>query len=262
MGGASGSPDDGGGMESNVIVVEPSDGSSDAVIEAPGPVTTCAGYALQLSGFSYVRINRPVQDDFTVEAWIKTSATSLIGTHHWEGSGLIWADVSGNRDDFGASILNNKLAFGVGNPGNAEPTIVSTTTVVSGQWVHVASTRKKATGEIQVFVNGAQEAAMVVATETKSLTSQVNMTLGANVGDNRFFVGFIDDVRAWNIVRTPAEITATMHQKLQGDEPGLVGYWRFDEGSGMVTADGTATKNNGDVFGAPNWVVSDAPICP
>jgi hypothetical protein len=234
--------------------------SADSGVEAAAP--PCSGFALQFSGFSYVRINRPVQDDFTIEAWVKTSTPSLTGTHSWEGSGLLWADASGNHDDFGASILNNKLAFGVGVPASSEPTIVSTTAVVSGQWVHVAATRNKTTGEIRVLVNGVQESSLVVATQTRPLSAQINMTLGGDVYDNRFFTGFIDEVRAWNVVRTAADITATMHQKLVGNEPGLVGYWRFDEGSGMSTADSTATKNTGDLFGAPNWVVSDAPICP
>jgi Concanavalin A-like lectin/glucanases superfamily len=257
--GTGGVIDDGGAMEAQTV--EEVDGASaeGGMEAAPAP---CAGFALQFSGFAYVRINRPVQDDFTLEAWIKTSTPSLTGTRHWEGSGLLWADVSGNHDDFGMSILNNKLAFGVGNPGGTEPTIVGTSLVVSGQWTHVAVTRSKATGTIQILVNGVQESTLAVANQLRSLTSQINMTLGGDVIDNRYFTGFMDEVRAWNVVRTAAEITATMHQKLVGNEPGLVGYWRFDEGSGTTTADGTATKNNGDIFAAPNWVASDAPVCP
>jgi hypothetical protein len=244
------------------VIGEQSDASMEAAPEAPTTVMTCAGYALQHSGISYVRINRPVQDDFTLEAWIKSSTMSLTGTRFWEGSALLWADLMGNHDDFGVSVLNNELAFGVGNPGGIEPTIVSSSLVISGQWTHVAVTRTKSTGEIQLFVNGNKEASTVVATETKSLSAQANMLLGGNVFDMRYFVGLMDEVRAWNVVRTAADITATMKKKLKGDEPGLVGYWRFDEGSGTTAADATSTKNNGDVFGNPNWVVSDAPICP
>ncbi len=270
VGGTGTAPEDAGEQESaSEEVVDANVGVSADAIDA----MTCAGHALQFSGFSYVRINRPVQDDFTLEAWIKTKAASLTGTHHWEGNGLFWADVSWNKDDFGASILNQRLAFGVGTPGSTEPTIQSTSTVVKDQWVHVAVSRARSNGEIKVFVNGMQEASLVVATQLKALTAQMNMTIGADVFDNRFFVGLIDEVRAWNVVRTAAEITATMRQRLVGDEPGLVGYWRFDEGSGMVAADskvagadaaseGGVTKNNGDLFGAPNWVASDAPICP
>ena len=142
------------------------------------------------------------------------------------------------------------------------PMIVSVSSVINSQWTHVAVTRKMTTGKIQVFVNGVQEATMVVATQTKSLTAQVSMTLGGNPYDGRFFIGYMDEVRAWNIVRTAADITATMHHKLVGNEPGLVGYWRFDEGVGTNTADATTTKNDGALFAAPNWVASDAPICP
>jgi hypothetical protein len=259
--GSAGAVEDAGTIEEQVIG-DTSDAALDSAPEAPSIVMTCAGYALQFSGISYVRVNRPVQDDFTLEAWIKSNTPSLTGTHHWEGSALLWADASGNHDDYGGSVLNNKLAFGVGNPGGLEPTIVSSSLVINGKWNHVAMTRTKSTGEIQVFVNGVKEASLVVATETKSLNAQVSMLFGGNVFDMRYYVGLIDEVRAWSVVRSEADIAGTMNKKLMGSEPGLVGYWRFDEGSGTSTADVTATKNNGDLFGSPNWVVSDAPICP
>ena len=77
--------------------------------------STCAGFALQFAGVGdYGSIHRIVQDDFTLEAWFKTSAT-LTGNNFWDGAGLIHADTAGNHDDFGSSILNDKVAFGMGN---------------------------------------------------------------------------------------------------------------------------------------------------
>src|SRR5262249_10353372 len=151
---------------------------------------------------------------FTLEAWIKTRTPSLTGTRFWEGSGLLWADLNGNHDDFGVSILNDKLAFGVGNPSGTEPTILGTSSVVTGQWTHVAVTRKKSTGEIQVLVNGVVETSMVVAMQTKSLSAQASMTIGGDVFDNRYFTGVIDEVRAWNVVRSAGDIVSTMQQRL------------------------------------------------
>src|SRR5439155_25251518 len=118
-------------------------------------------------GAGYLQASRVVQDDFTLEAWIQTSS-SLAGTNFYQGNGLIYADVGGSANDFGAAILSDKFAFGVGNP---DTTIVSTTTVTTGQWVHVAATRRRTTGEIQVIVNGQLESAMTVA-QTASLTGQ------------------------------------------------------------------------------------------
>ncbi len=88
------------------------------------------------------------------------------------------------------------------------------------------------------------------------------MTIAGNTVDFHYFVGQIDEVRTWNIVRAGADIVATMHTKLTVTEPGLVGYWRFDEGSGAVASDGTSSKNNGAVSGVTKWVASDAPVCP
>ncbi len=269
-GGAAGEgPIEGGGLadagaEGEGPGVFPSDAADGTFDDRPGGLT-CALYALQFGGFQgYVRVNRPVQDDFTLEAWIKASTPGLnLGTNFWQGSGLLYADAAGDANDFGASVLGSKFAFGVGNPNT---TIVSASDVTSGAWVHVAATRSKGTGLIQVFVNGNMETAKMVA-QVNSLTAQPNLTIGGNAMDNRYFTGFIDEVRAWNIVRSPADIKATMNHRLTGAEPGLVGYWRFDEGTGTTAADSSLTpadaaKNNGDLFGPINWVASDAPVCP
>jgi hypothetical protein len=212
-------------------------------------------------------VNRPVQDDFTLEAWIKASTPGLMaGTNFWQGSGLLYADSPGDADDFGAVVLGSKFAFGIGNPNT---TLLSASDVTTGSWVHVAATRRKSTGEIQVFVNGTMEGSIAVPAQNRSLVAQPNLTIGGNAIDNRYFTGIIDEVRAWSVVRSATEIASTMRKRLTGTEPGLVGYWRFDEGTGITTADSSpgvpdasVVKNNGDLYGPINWVASDAPVCP
>ncbi len=39
-----------------------------------------------------------------------------------------------------------------------------------------------------------------------------------------------------------------------GDDPTLVGYWRFDEASGNAAADASGHANNGTLVASPNWV--------
>jgi len=220
-------------------------------------MVNCAGHALDLGGAGYLQTSRIVQDDFTLEAWIKTSTTSLTGTNFYEGNGLLYADVGGPANDFGSSILNDHFAFGVGNP---DTTIQSFSAVTTGQWVHVAATRNKSTGEIQILVNGQLEASMTVA-QTSSLTAPTMLTIGANTIDGRYFTGVIDEIRIWNVVRTEAEIASTLHKTLDGTDPGLVTYYRLDESDGTFALDGSPSKNDATLSGG-TWVLSDAPICP
>src|SRR4028119_2116972 len=51
-----------------------------------------------------------------------------------------------------------------------------------------------------------------------------------------------------------------MSFRLVGDEAGLLGYWRFDEGSGNQVFDQTANACHGTISGNAEWISSDAPI--
>jgi len=237
--------------------VPPADMGVDTGMGYP-EASTCAGYAAVFTGFAFGTVaNRPVQDDFTLEAWIKTTDVGVGATpDFFLGNGLIYADIAGVANDFCTSILNSKFAFGVGNP---DTTIMSTTAVNTGQWIHVAATRKMATGAIQVFVNGTMEASATVA-QTASLTASASLTLGANTIDGRYYTCTMDEVRIWSVVRTQAEISANMHKRMQGNEANLAGYYRFDQPGSDSATDLSPKMGDATMVGADS-VVSDAPIC-
>ena len=65
-------------------------------------------------------------------------------------------------------------------------------------------------------------------------------------------------IRIWNIARTSGQIAAN-YNKSFGPAPGLVGYWKFDEGSGSTAVDSSGFSNHGDLD-PPQWVVSTAPV--
>jgi hypothetical protein len=134
----------------------------------------------------------------------------------------------------------------------------ATGSLQAGQWQHVAGTYD---GEsIRIYRNGA----LLASTPHSGDVTDINVVLiGTWVSS---FPGLIDEVRLWNVARTQAQIGATMSQSLTGTEPGLVGYWRFDEGPGQAVFDSTNPDDGrlGSTFGAdaqdPVRVASDAPF--
>jgi len=71
------------------------------------------------------------------------------------------------------------------------------------------------------------------------------------------FQGLIDEVRVWNVARSEAAIQSTMNTPLIGNEPGLVGYWKFNEGSGQTAYDSTLNSNDGQLGSTPGVDPSD-----
>jgi hypothetical protein len=59
------------------------------------------------------------------------------------------------------------------------------------------------------------------------------------------FDGQIDEVRVWNTERTQLEIQTNMNTLLAGNETGLLGNWRFDEGSGTTVTDQSVNGHHG-----------------
>ena len=217
---------------------------------------TCSQEPVQaFEGANFGTITRLIQDDFTIEVWIKT-AQSLSGTGAYVGNPIVFADVPTiTTDDFGASLLNDKFQMTIGNP---DTPVRSTSNVTTDQWVHLAATRTRATGSVLVFINGVLEG--VGTGNTNSLTASPTISIGGRA-ERDFFVGQMSDLRLWSTARTQAEILAGMHHRLEGNEAGLVGYYRLDDMSGMQARDASPSQNHVllELLSAP--IAAEPPVC-
>jgi|GEM_PF-756643 len=187
---------------------------------------------------------------YTVEMWVKPASAAqqylfvrtLAATPESYKSHMMGISADGKFEHYTWD----------GNPH----TVTGTTTVQAGTWYHVAITAENA-GVMRLFVNGIEEG---VAQSIGTLWTDGDCyQIGA---DGALFVeygGQIDEVRLWNVARSQAEITGA-YGSLAGNESGLVGYWRLDEGSGTITGDGSGNGKTGTLMNSPTWGTSDAPV--
>lgn len=69
--------------------------------------------------------------------------------------------------------------------------------------------------------------------------------IGYSYEDGRFLDGDICECRVWNRILTQEEIQAKNHfYTVSPEAEGLVAYWKFDEGAGIVVKDHTNNGNN------------------
>jgi gliding motility-associated-like protein len=182
--------------------------------------------------------------DFTIEAWIKPSASNFDGQYH---------AVLGNQTGGSANTRNpsfylkdGKIHIDSYEDGTLTRFDFLTTNATISQdlWNHIALVKEGTT--YKVYVNGSLSFSVAAP-------ANVNITGPYNLGyiDN-YFAGLIDEVRFWSTPRTASEISNNMDVYLSGTETGLVNYYNFNQGvrngnnAGLNTIyDSTETKNDG-----------------
>ncbi len=144
----------------------------------------------------------------------------------------------------------------------------------AGEWSHFAATYDALTQEVKLFVNGDLKNTAVYSESIAN--SNKALYFGGYFGGQNHH-GIIDEIRIWNVTRTQAQIQSSMNDTLDPQyystsDSGLVGYWRFDEGTpggdntGVTTVPDLSpngnhgTLNNFALTGdSSNWVNSDVP---
>lgn len=240
----------------NLTVTIPADGTYYARFTAdPLPpaqnIGGQPGYALLCSGSGdYVRIPdnpalRPV--NFTVEGWFNFASTG-------SGQHLLAKTYGGGDDDSYVVWYENGSLRGYVTSG---PQLQFPWSPEIGRWYHIAYVFDDAANTHTLYVDG-QPAASGTVNSSPSYDTHP-LLLGAEIRNEApagFFSGKIDEFRLWNVARASNEIATARSQRLNGNEAGLVGYWRLDEGTGTTTADATANGNTGTLVGNPVWAAS------
>jgi hypothetical protein len=181
---------------------------------------------------------------YTVEAWIKPDVMNV-------GEMIGWGNYGARNQATGFQLHPNGLYHYWWQNDLFAPV-----GSLIGSWHHVAATYDGVTRRILLDGN-------VVASDTPSghnVPHGSNLTIGRGFPGNPTFPGEMDEVRVWDVARSPSQIQATLGIRLAGDEPGLVVYYPMDEGFGSLTADASGNGNTGRLQGTPPWALGARPI--
>lgn len=145
-----------------------------------------------------------------------------------------------------------------------------------GKFSHVAfvfTTERDGTGYERIYING-----YLTKSTTKSLGGwsrrdtvrtldlTLPVVLGATLHPSKgthgvivqtledFFTGGIAEVRLWKTALEETQIQANLYRRLNGDESGLIGYWRLDEGEGSKVYNLAPELNSYGLIRSARWL--------
>lgn len=190
-------------------------------------------------------------DSITVEAWINKDAAS-------QGGSIILGNNEASSNGYGLYITDNsdssRVTFSPTDFGSRH--VTSETYLEPNKWYHVAGVYQD--GDTFIYINGALDNTSNNSSRSIGSTHH-GMVFGAShLGADSYFIGEIDEVRIWNKRIDQSLINQRYNQALQGNEEGLVGYWRFDEPNGDVIRNSANPPMDGELVNNPGFVLSAA----
>lgn len=226
--------------------------------------------------------------DFTIEWWMK--ATSGVNTLTGPTAGANYSWVDGNiiidRDtlgdnsfgDFGVSLDNERIAFGLENGSGSQRTIIGTIDVCDGAWHHVAVTRNRSNGDMAVYVDGTRDAFFAGGPSGDVHWDDNNpfpdtwdpyICFGGekHALDAGQYNGFMDELRISKVLRYTGTSYSVPTAPFVSDSD-TVALYHFDEGAGTTVGDtsgasggpSNGTFTTGGASSGPTWEDSDCPI--
>jgi hypothetical protein len=181
----------------------------------------------------------------TVEAWIKTNVADK------------------EICSWGRNAANVKWVFRVEGAGrlrveNGNGGIVGTTILTDDEWHHVACTFNGTTlNDVQLYVDGQLEtnssnSATAINTDTAG-GLLLRVSRGVN---NRYFDGYIDNVRIWDTDLSATTIQNWMHKKLTASHPNssnLVAHYHLNTISSGAINDASGNGNDAAIINSAIW---------
>lgn len=113
-------------------------------------------------------------------------------------------------------------------------------------WYHIAYTYDGTT--IQLYIDGEKNAFKDDPNHTRTF-SKITLVQGFVYNQNTAFA----QIRLWDNCLSQATIQDAMNRGVPADSPGLLGYWKCDEGEGKVLHDATSNENHITLRNNADW---------
>ena len=203
---------------------------------------------VRIGGFISAPSTLPIGNEVTIEFWQRVSALKAQSSTFYlepdvQNGGRISAHVPWGDGvvywDFGTPNAPGRLSY--------RPPVS-----IIGSWQHFALVAKGG-AFMRIYRNGVLEQSKDSASTWTA--GQYALNLGAGN-----FEGQLDEFRVWNVVRTGEQIAQNFNASLSGTEPGLVAYYKMNEGAGPTLVDSSPRAANGVLLNGTAWVGSTAPV--
>lgn len=179
-----------------------------------------------------------IEEDITIEARIRIDGE--------DGTDRMILEVS---SAYGLLInSSNQLEFQVNGGGVGNEWADDVTSFAKGVWYHIALTYDKSAQILEFYVNSKKT--KIVDSVNKTINLGGYCFIGNNSGQNKPFVGGIDEVRVSKIVRT---FTIDSIQTPYTTDSDTLGLWHLDEGANTVY-DASIQEREGSLENSPTWI--------
>jgi len=206
-----------------------------------------SGKALSLNGSDQFMVAGNGADHVlttgTIECWIK-SDVPVADTDGFHG-------IIVKQGAYGLFLKGNELIAYDWQNGGERRTYRLLRDEHNNAWHHVAmSFQSGVTDGTVIYLDG-----QPILTTTYTVgSSEEPLAIGAGfAGAVQLFQGMMDEVRVWNVVRTPAEIATYRNVSIPSSFSGLVSYFKFDEGSGSLAGNAVAGGATATLYNSPSW---------
>jgi len=191
----------------------------------------------------------------TIEAWFKASS---FARQEGNINSLLRKNVAAESENF---LLRFRSIEGGPwvemSPGCALGVARASHPFAVGTWYHVAGVYDGTA--LIIYVNGTRIGSQSISGQMSIDNSDLFIGKGdPEFSAGEYFHGVLDEIRLWNVARSPEEIPAALKTRLTGKEPGLIAYWDFDDD----TAGDRSGHGNDGILGPDTRTMADVTVTP
>ena len=190
----------------------------------------------------------PIDVEGTIERTADTTISMWIKPDEFQNNRLI-GDDAGSANDYLAFKDNSSSLFKVSINGNNANFSGVSPAWETGKWQLVTVTHDYSSGDITLYRNGVNQSTVNIGANAAWTIARIG-----HVATGDYYDGGMRDVKIFDYLLSDDQV-ASLYSGSYNVTPAH--WWKFEQGTGGnsddFTDDGTASRRNGDIFGA-TWV--------
>ncbi len=177
-------------------------------------------------------VNLNTNNKITIMLWLKPSSDGPVVTKA-DTNDFDWSFYIDEDNHFGFNLDDHQCQ--------------SEDVLMEDEWNNIAITYDRE--DVKLYLNGDLSKICQISTFLKETST--TLTIAADLKNNQFYNGLIDEVKVYNRVLEEDEINTKMYESDTGDDSVL--YFLFNEGSGSSISDSSLNENSGALLSSFSW---------